>query len=82
MMRETRDLEDSNTKNQPWDQSQPWECLQNPRHSHATWFDFQFFFLIFTRVSVHRQRLPHLKCESEGTFSPSPTPGHSRYVTI
>ena len=49
------------------------------RHFGST---FSFFFLIFTKVSVHRQRLPHLKCESEGTFSPLPTPGHSRYVTI
>ena len=24
-------------------QSQPWECLQSPRHSHATLFDFKFF---------------------------------------
>ena len=82
--RVTRDLEYSNTKNQPWDQSQPWECLQNPRHSHATWFDFQFSFSspLAASVSVHRHHLPHLKCESEGTISPSPTHGHFRYVII
>ena len=53
-----------------------------PQSRHLVGSTFSFFFLIFTKVSVYRQRLPHLKCESEGTFSPSPTPGHSRYVTI
>ena len=51
-----------------------------PQSRHSV--RLQFCFFIFTKVSVHRHHLPHLKCESEGTFSLSPTPGHSRYVTI
>ena len=51
---------DSNTKNQPW------ECLQGHATSHATLFDFQFFSLALAlRPSPP---LPHVKCESEGTF--------------
>ena len=51
---------DSNTKNQPW------ECLQGHATSHATLFDFQFFSLA---LALHPSPpLPHVKCESEGTF--------------
>ena len=55
-------------------QSQPWECLENPRHS-VILFDFFFHQVPLPPLSVHRHSLPHLKYESEGSFSRTPTPG-------
>ena len=37
---------------------------------------------LYFRLKSHRRPLPHLKCGSEGTRLPTPTPGHSRYVII
>ena len=49
MQRDLEEFEESNTKNQLWDRSQPWECLQNPRHSHATWLvQLSVFFFSFS----------------------------------
>ena len=69
----------SNTKNQPWDQTQPWECLQNPRHSHTTLFDFLFFSPVLVFVVPRHPSLTS-NVSQRGLFSPTPMHGHCRYV--
>ena len=83
MRRDLEEFENSNTKKSTVGPQSTVRMSPKPtpQSRHLVRLSVFFFFFIFTKVSVHRHRLPHLKCESEGTFSPSPSPGHSRYVT-
>jgi hypothetical protein len=66
-----RDLELSNTFRTP---KSTVGILENPRHSDTSRSTF-FSPSPLAPLSVHRHPLPHLKYESEGSFSPTPTPG-------